>query len=505
MARFEALAENTGALLSRRLVWTVAALSCLFFTTAVLRAHGLPFWYDEISTLFLADLPSAGAVAHAVLNGGDLMPPVCHLAIHFVDSWFGTGEVVSRIPGMLGFWLYCLCLFHFVYRRAGIYYAIAATLLPAVTQSFHFAFEARAYGITLGCAGSALICWQAALRGQRRTWTLPGLALSLAGALSTQYYAVLLLVPFAGAEVWRTIGRRKVDWPVWAAFFGGVAPLGLFALRIRRIAGSVNDWTPPPAREYIAYYQGEFEFAILFLILLLALAALYAACGGTWRGSAGAPSLATSSYEWLAAALFLTAPLIVITAARYVTHAYAPRYAVVGITGVLLLIPLALHAVSRGSTMAGFLLLLAAGLPFAAQTAAGIPKFVNPLDREPLLRAELVKGNTVVLTDAFLFLRISYYAPAALRSQLVYVADPKVAAAYGGEPILDNGILSQRRYLSATVSDYATFANSHTDALVYFDLDRSAWQLAKIIADGGDLSVLARDHGRTLYRARFAR
>lgn len=180
----------------------VLVISVIYFVGTAFRARSRPFWTDEILTLAAAGQPDFSATLKAA-RMIDAMPPFTHLILHLVNGLFGTGEVVSRIPGMIGFWVLCLSLFGFAIRRVGMFFALTALLLPFATDSYGYSFEARCYGVLLGFGGLALFCWQSAAAGRKRPLALTGLALAIAGATLSHYYAVLILLNSI------TIGRRR--------------------------------------------------------------------------------------------------------------------------------------------------------------------------------------------------------------------------------------------------------------------------------------------------------
>src|ERR1035437_4883499 len=165
---------------------------------------------------------------------------------HLCVRWFGAGEISARIPAIIGFWVFCLCLFRFTLRRAGIYYALAALLLPTVLETYYYSVEARAYGPELAFSGLALVAWQAATERSKRSLVLPGLAVSIAAALFCHYYAVLLYLPLAGGEAVRLYRTRKIDWGVWAAFVAGGAPIvWRLSTIVEVVKGFAHTWAAP--------------------------------------------------------------------------------------------------------------------------------------------------------------------------------------------------------------------------------------------------------------------
>src|SRR5579871_3490421 len=195
---FERDARQIATALDRYRHLILAFLTLLYALGVVRHAVNRPLWYDEIITVILASQPDAASTWRAA-QSVDASPPFLHLLTHFSMEWFGSGGVAIRLPAMVGFWVFCLCLFQFVRRRAGIYFGLAALLMPIATEAYAYAFEARSYGPQLAFCGLMLVAWQAAAEGRRRLLALGLLALSLAGAVLLQYYSVLLYLPLAGA------------------------------------------------------------------------------------------------------------------------------------------------------------------------------------------------------------------------------------------------------------------------------------------------------------------
>src|SRR5262249_22574769 len=81
--------------------------------------------------------------------------------------------------------------------------------------AYSYAYEARGYGMVLGFAGAAVVCWDLARSPRWRPVALLGLPVCLALAVATHFYAVLLVVPLALAELARSLKRRRTDWWVW--------------------------------------------------------------------------------------------------------------------------------------------------------------------------------------------------------------------------------------------------------------------------------------------------
>ena len=176
-------------------------ISALYFADTLLRASLKTFWYDEIVTLLLCRLPSFGATWTAVLHGAaDFNPPLFYLFTRWGQNLFGEGLIASRLPAIVGFWVFCVCIFVFVRRRLGPLYGCVAALFPVFTLAHNYAYEARPHGSVLAWCGLMLVCWQRAREGRNFSlWTL-ALFLSSLAALLTHIYAIYLFVPFLAVE-----------------------------------------------------------------------------------------------------------------------------------------------------------------------------------------------------------------------------------------------------------------------------------------------------------------
>jgi hypothetical protein len=500
-----ALERRSAALeifLNRHKLLVLVALSIIYFVGTAARARGRVFWYDEIFTLTIAQQPTLPAVVRAwrrfeLLPPYEQMPPFIHLVTHVVNRLFGAGEVVSRLPGMVGFWVFCLCMYRFTVRRVGVLFALAALLLPFATAAYGFSFEARCYGALLGFGGLALVCWQAAADGKKRALALMGLALAIVGALFNHYYAVFLYLPLAGGEALRSFRRRAIDWPVWLAFAAGSTPLAILFSALRNsINNAQNPWARASFRSYLDYYQSQFQLTIPFLVLVAALLAGYFVLGDPGAPSPSARRISIPDYEMLAAALFLAIPVAAISVALVIPpHMFTDRYAILGVAGLALLAPLLGARLAHGRSVVAAVFVIAALGPFLAELAQAKP-FRNPLDGEPILRQALQR-EPVAVGNKLLFLQLWYYAPADLKPRILYLSDEASSVKYfhtgdlGPDAFAPYGAMTLR---------YREFAAPGKEFLVYLSGEWD-WLPQKIVDDGGKLEVLIWRGKRSLIRA----
>lgn len=196
--------------------WPVVAgiflVSVIYFADISLKASQKCFWFDELFAVYLCRLPSFTSTWSAVLHGADFNPPFFYLLTRGAQRAFGVGLIATRLPEIVGVWLFCTCLFLFVARRAGKISGFIAGVFPFFTLVQYYAYEARSHGIVLGWCGLALLCWQRSAEGRARYFWLGGFGLSLLGALLTHVYAVYLLVPFVVVEIYNLVDKKRPNW-----------------------------------------------------------------------------------------------------------------------------------------------------------------------------------------------------------------------------------------------------------------------------------------------------
>ena len=229
--------------------------------------------------------PSSPSPAE-ITNFNDASPPLYPIIAHWLLPIVQNDALAVRLPATLGYCAMILCLMAFARRRLSAVFAFAASLL-AFEPTLYYATEGRAYGLVLGCAAAALICWQMAAEGRRRTWALVLLAICLALMVALHYYAIFFLVPLCLAEIvrWRSSGR--MDFAMMAAM--APAPLVLGLHYVLLVAGQnydANFWAHASLGQIAPFYE---RFLLPALIIVRArLLCCRASCPDRQFGSARA-------------------------------------------------------------------------------------------------------------------------------------------------------------------------------------------------------------------------
>ena len=420
--------------------------SLFYFWDTCLRASGKYFWYDELFTLYICRLPTFSATWHAVLHGADFNPPLVYAATRISNAIFGEGPIGTRMPEMIGFWVFSLCLFRFVSRRFGLLAGFAAMLFPLVTSAYGYAYEARPHAMVLGFCGLAMVFWQMMQeQPQKKRW-LFAFGLSLAGAFLSHCYAVLLLVPFAIAEAYSTIRFKCVRWQRWAAIavplLASMVVLVPLLQSYRTVVAGTSfahlaraKWTEFP-KFYISLLAPSFLNKIannghqspnIYLALLspaFLIAAICVVLGTVFVINPAADSVEQepASADFALALGFLALPVFGVILGKIIQGPFVARYFLSAVIGLSLFLGFAIRndrSKWLGSALA-LVLVLSVGRSFGQPMRT---KPSGPLNGYRLLdMVEHLEPVPVVVPNAFEFMYLTYYDP-LLKPRLYYVLD----------------------------------------------------------------------------------
>src|SRR4029450_5632279 len=155
LEKLDNCAEMLTEQLEKRKLCFLSGFSILYLLLTCLIASRRLMWNDEFFTYYIAVLPHISDIWSALLSGGEQCPPFVHLITRASVTLFGVNHISIRLPEVLGFWVMSLCLFQFVSKRSSALYGSVAMLFPLVTAAYHYATEARPYGLVLGFSGLA--------------------------------------------------------------------------------------------------------------------------------------------------------------------------------------------------------------------------------------------------------------------------------------------------------------------------------------------------------------
>lgn len=495
--RLADLADRHGGALAATLA-VLAALSVL--PSAVWK----PLWYDELFTFHLSRLPSPAAIWQALANGLDQQPFPYFVAHHAAFRLLGEGAAATRLPEILGFALLTAGVFGFVSHRAGAVCGALAAVACWMTEARHYATEARPYALLAGFTALSFLCWQRATDPERRVRWLVALAASLAAAVSSHYYAVLVLAPLGAGELCRTLLRRRLDPAVWLAFGGAALPIAIFLLPIlgslARLRGSF--WSPPSPSFPFEFYGWLLEPAALPLAATLIGVGLWLALGRPGREAAAAREATAPVHELVAAVTLALLPFLGLALALLATNALNERYVLPAVVGLAILFGFGARAATArpGLLLAWLVLLL--GVFAVRQTL--VARWVHQ-DRDRHAHVTVAAADDepelpIVVQDPLLFLEYAKNVPSPLADRLRYLASPEEQRAYTGFSNVDPGLLLLREYAPIAVLPAAQFLSEHEQFYVLWTPGRFGWILQKLAAEGARLDVKESDTGRVVVR-----
>ena len=501
-----------GQALTEHQLLVVTAFSILYFGAVAFQAARRLFWYDELFTVYICKLPDLRAIWAALKGGADLNPPGFYVLTRITQSIVGPGHLGTRLPAVVGYWVFSIALFLFLKRRVSISFALTGMLLPVLTPAYTYAEEARPYGIILGCAGVALVCWQRAAEHRRRTLALSGLGLAVATALLSHCYAVLLAVPFALGEGIRTIQRRSVDWSIWLVLLLGAWPALMYPKLLsanNQFVQHAGPFTPTFASIPTTYF---FLLQSLFAKVLLAFVVMTLLLAINTSMRASNPDRSSFPIHEVGALFgFALIPFAAVFIGMRFSHIYFTRYSLPAIIGLVPLLCLALAipkaiAPSLGPATAllfGFFALLAAGREFHAVQRVSVATSVADLTDNKLISAAARTGLPVVITDPQGFLELDHYGDSRLLSNLFYLTNSDAAVHYFGTNVFDIGypVISRWFPIRAHVQGYNIFLREHHHFMVYAS-GPPEWDyiVHALISSGNNVRLIDWSGSRLLYK-----
>jgi hypothetical protein len=497
------LFEWFGLQLERRswLSFTIFIALYLFITMTI--ATQRIFWYDELFTFNIANYSSLQSL-WADLVSFEPNPPLLFLATHTSQSLFGNGTLATRLPEILSYLLMSLCLWSFVNRRLGPIYAWSATLLPLSTLAFHYAFEARPYGLVLGFCGLSLVFWQAAADGRWRPLSLIGLSLSLGLALCSHFYGILLFCPIAFGELVRFLKYRRIDWPLaFAIGMGGSFLLPLMPIIKAASKNSGTFWAQVNAKAAMESYPtllGNVAFPLIGFLILLVLLPLsdYAQ-----RGSDQNKSRRFFEHETAALIGLALLPVVALIGGKLVTHVYVDRYVLSAIPGLSILLVAAVSRLTKNSRLVGSAFAASLFAWFAVYRLGSIPAHAergkNRGEMGAFLAQACQQDLPIAVSEPFNYMHLMHYSGPDFTKRLVSLNSSKQSVLYTGNDTDEKALLGLSQAVDRfQVIDYQAFIATHPQFYVFGD---QRWLKSSLEDQGIRLTLVKRYNNLPIYLA----
>ncbi len=431
--RVDALANALAGAADRNRPLLVAAFSATFLIATSFLADRKVLWNDELFTYYFARLPTLSDLWSELATGIDQTPPFFYLITRTFLGVFGMTDLALRLPEVLGFIAMCVCTFFFVARRSSALYGLVAMLVPPASTAYYYAYEARPYGLALGFSAAALLCWQRACEGgPGRTRAAVALAVTLALAISSHYYAVLLLVPLIAGEISRAFASRRIDWRVLASLTVALLPVLFFLPLIEGARKySATFWARPRWDDVEGFYGFLLapQSVWVGIQLVLLLAALTVIVDRWKRRGEELRRGSIPAHELVAVGTLSLLPLSGVTTAKLLTGAYTHRYALAAVIGVSILIAFAANVVDRKTPLVGLSLLCILCFSFVLRFIDdyGNTKIAaeQQIQRLRFLEEQSRGRSPIVISSPHEFFVVSHYASRDRRGRFIYLADQR--------------------------------------------------------------------------------
>lgn len=490
--------------MSRRFDPSLFGLGLAVATAAVVllaRAPHRAFDFDEIATVAVVGDGSPAAVWSALADAADANPPTFYLLESLGTYLSADPHVAFRLAPIAGFLGIPIALFLLVSGRCGRAAGLAAALVPFVTPLFtFFALEARPYTVATCALAWAWLMWQ---RVEQRGRAV-ALGAFLAAATALHYYAVVALVPFALAELIRTVRLSHLRTRVWVALVVGCAPLAAFWPLLsqfnRQYGGAF--WAHPQLINAYTEILGVHERWATPLVGWLLAAIVVVAMSARAVPERNTPP-AMAFEDWAIAVGFIALPVLTYAAALTLGTAMVPRYTMSVVLGIsVAIVDVAYQARGRrGPSWIALAVLLIvvvqqADISRFGRVSAGVVTDHGDVDRlRRLVGRSQTAGLPIAVSNGLRFLPMAYYARPTQDLPFVYLIDHAAAVATIGTDSPDRALSTLAPYLAMRLEDRSRFLAAHSRFLLFSENEFYDWLPLRLMADGYSMRLVARDIG----------
>jgi hypothetical protein len=498
------------------------AFLILSATIAIVWAHYQLLGADEFSALDADNVSSLMQLIHIQLKTPiSLDPLVYNVSAYGAMRLFGVSAFALRLPSMCGYLLMQICLFYFVRRIATERAATVALALPVLIGSVMYSVQGRPYGLLLGLSALAMVNWQTVTRCEtKRAAALVFLSLSVALAINTHYYGVLLLIPLCGAELFRTFERRRLDLPVLLSISLGMAGILIllpFAKAVSQFRAHYFQ-TGKITYHFITHfylwmmigYEGLSVPKQHILGLGLAFILLCLIAGFIRFHSSVRLQLPRAEFVFLA--LLSTLPIFGFLLARYVTEVIEGRYTLPAMIGIVALLAILIapllqnRKISRIILISLFVAIVGTRfLHIRFEKKQGKDTMASlALNAETQHNLEIAAGQPIYVTNPTVFFMVSYYSPnpdIRSRIRLMYSREEEMRNQHSDHLSL-TGANMQADGVQHVVP-YKSVPKHGTENLFLLYHERMDWAGQALADSHAEIKHLGQIYGWDLVSARF--
>lgn len=469
-------------LLERYAGWVAAAILVATFLAALGHSTHKRFSYDELATYRAATLPHTRDVWDFFAAGLDTTGPLSALIVHGCHSMLGSPELASRLPFTLAFMGMGFGMFGFLRGRYPAGYALTALLLPLEMPLISFYLtEARGYAFLLGGAGLGAYFWKLANKRTGRPWTVIGLWCALTFAISANFYAIFLFVPFALGQLVHDLEREKLDLPVWAAIF--LFPVTwlptLPGSLLARKYYATHFWSRPDLGN-LRGVLGRPLSTSWQLVAVLAVFIFGLVAYQSWKGSAleKGPGAGLSRAEFVFAFALALLPVYA-WVASLLLGVFRDTYVFTFSIGLVICVLAGLGEIARRNQAAGLVLfalvLILAGCDNGADLMDGITALPDGGHAHKQMESDVMGCKWVkrilsdprpIATDNDTYMLLDFYSTPELRTRVYGLTDLPEAAKYDGAMTDQMNFTLFSRKLPIRTMDVEAFVKTRPDFLL---------------------------------------
>ena len=500
LPRFVAKLDELAGLLESH-AWALFPLILALYVFVVKRERLKPLWHDELYTYYIAQAPTFGRMIHWTRTL-DLNPPLYYIFARAIFHVVPPDQFSVRLPSMIGYLTALLCVFLFVRRLATPLHGYVAALILLGSSFTSYSFEARPYALVFGFLGIAAIGWQTAIeeRPRRRWLALSLLVIGAFGMLLSHVLALIAYGAFFFAEFVRFAIRRKADWILWAAMgLPLISYLTYRPLMQNHSSSSFPVLFQASAVKLVDAYSVLWMDIAPLLALSMLLAVWLGACAPQ-EARANGPSFPAPELALAVGLLFV--PLIVTLLFMRSHSAYFPRYGMVALFGVAILVPCFVAWWKRNSPRVAliFAFIFMFGVVSPNWFAVATEKYIYPgkhrlqaataFTHKPYSQVE--PQLPFVDASGLTFLEMNDREDPAFLSRVYYLTDEQAAIQYAHATIFEGFTNLKHEFpIHDNVTPYPQFLRQHDRFLVFGTYAYAEdWLLRKLLADGATLKFL---------------
>ena len=400
----------------------LAVVSFDYFRDAITLSRRLPFWMDEVLSLWTAQMPSVGAVWSALERGSEFTPPLYDLFLHMLLQAGIVSPLALRLPSILACFFAAIAMGMLVKRYVSWPLAALATAAVLSSGMFEYAIQMRPYIFVAAAFAWALFLWDRLPQENisKRDLILFGILLIVMVAL--HFYAILLVLVIGAAEIiYWVILRKYPRWNVLIVILIAIGSIGLWWPIMQAASNlSRNDvWAP--------YYYGrprlitlKFSYFHIIGIVGVALAMI-----GSFFFVIRGKQIQYPKIGLLSGLLYCI-PCGVYLFALLVSHSYVDRYIITVGLGMSLLLVWIIAQLQQWSSYVAL-----GALAFMVGTGAGgngaMKDRTSQLDALSVLK-ETSEDIPIVTGNGLRFFEISVNSSPSIVRRAKYINLPNTAS-----------------------------------------------------------------------------